>query len=85
MSPRLHDSPQRGNGQLWQQNHTAIRVDEELDPISWFKPEVLSHSLGDGRLALAGDGGFHERALHSVASNTPTTAPIQTLQLQDRR
>src|SRR5260370_40467990 len=55
----LDHASQCRSRKLRQQNHAAIGMYEELNPITRFQPEMLANGLRYGRLALDGDGGLH--------------------------
>ena len=38
-----------------QEDHTAVRMHEELNAVSWLQPEMFANSLRDRRLTLDSD------------------------------
>jgi hypothetical protein len=58
-STGLDNTPQSRRGKLWQEDHAAVRMYEEFDPVPGFQLEMISDCLRDRCLALAGDRGFH--------------------------
>jgi hypothetical protein len=51
---------------LWQNDDCAVRLEKEFEAIAGFQVQMLSNLLGDCRLILAAEGGFHGKspALH---------------------
>ena len=58
---RLGDDAFEPRGWDFRQNDDAVRVAEELEPVSRFQVQALAHGFGDGGLTFAAEGGFHGR------------------------
>jgi hypothetical protein len=56
---RWNDALQSRRRQLRQDDHTAVGVQKELDPVAWLEVKVFANRLRYRRLTLYGECGFH--------------------------
>jgi len=63
-SVALDEAAERRGRQLRKQHDAAVRMDEEFDPVAGLQPKVIANRLGNGRLALGRDHGFHGAIEH---------------------
>src|SRR6516165_10086747 len=57
--PGPNNVAQDGRGPLRQQDHTAVGMHEEVEPVTTLQPEMLADELRNCRLPFAGDCGLH--------------------------
>src|SRR6516162_8393859 len=78
---RPDDAPQGRGGKFRQEDHAAVGMDEELDPVTRLQPKMLPDGLWDRRLALGRNRGFHGTPLRFVKCNTSAATARQTAAL----
>src|SRR5438132_392779 len=64
--PGLDDAPQCRGGKFRQEDHAAVGMQEEFDPIPRLQTEMLADGFRDRRLALDCDCGFHPASITFV-------------------
>jgi len=69
-SPGFNHTPYRRSWEFRQQDHTAIGMYKELNPITRLQPKMFTDGFRDGGLSLDRDCRFHIPPLHILKCNT---------------
>src|SRR5215471_544298 len=77
-APGFSYAPYRRDRKFRQQNHAAVGVHKELDPITGLQPKMLTNWLWDRGLSLDGNCRFHAVSHYFIQIVIPQFSPVNT-------